>query len=173
MEPSTPLAAPVRHWRTAALVAAALAAIELAVLAVLIVVYVAKPFASRLQTKAQAVATSTPGPSETGANPTRAVAKLARDETSVLVLNGNGIAGAAGRAAAVLQGLHYVISATGNAPRSNFKRSLVMYRPGFEGEARRLAHDLRIKRVAPLDGMRARDLQGAHLALILGGNAGR
>jgi hypothetical protein len=48
-----------------------------------------------------------------------------------------------------------------------------MYRPAFEGEARRLAKDLRIKRVAPLDGMRASDLQGAHLALILGGNAGR
>jgi hypothetical protein len=44
-----------------------------------------------------------------------------------------------------------------------------MYRPGFEGEARRLARDLGIKRVAPLDGLRASELQGAHLALIVGG----
>jgi LytR cell envelope-related transcriptional attenuator len=170
---SAPIAAPVRYWRTAALVAAALAAVELAALVVVLVVYVAKPVASRLHAKAQETALATPTSSRSGLPPTNAVAKLARDETSVIVLNGDGIPGAAGRAAAVLQRMHYVISSTGNAPRTNFKRSLVMYRPGFEGEARRLARDIRIKRVAPLDGMRARDLQGAHLALILGGNAGR
>ena len=171
MEHPAEITTPVRQWKTAALVAAALAAVELAVLVVLVVVYVAKPVAARLQTRAEAAAAAAPAPEQTTTN--RAVAHLARGETSVLVLNGNGIAGAAARAASVLQGLHYVISATGNAPRSNFKRSLVMYRHAFEGEARRLAKDLRIKRVAPLDGMRASDLQGAHLALILGGNAGR
>ena len=44
-----------------------------------------------------------------------------------------------------------------------------MYRPGFEGEARRLARDIGVRRVSPLDGIRRRDLQGAHIALILGG----
>jgi hypothetical protein len=43
-----------------------------------------------------------------------------------------------------------------------------MYRPGFRGEAKRLAKDVRIRRVVPLDGMKIRDLQGAHVALILG-----
>ena len=41
-------------------------------------------------------------------------------------------------------------------------------RPGYEPEARRLARDFRIKRVAPLDGLRKSDLQGAHIALIVG-----
>jgi hypothetical protein len=44
-----------------------------------------------------------------------------------------------------------------------------MYRPGFRGEAKRLASDLGIRRVSPLDGLRARDLQGAHLAFVVGG----
>jgi hypothetical protein len=44
-----------------------------------------------------------------------------------------------------------------------------MYRPGFEGEAKRLGRDLRIRHVTPLDGMRIRDLQGAHVALVVGG----
>jgi hypothetical protein len=64
---------------------------------------------------------------------------------------------------------HYIIAATGNAPRTDFRRSLVMYRKGYEGEAIRLAHDLHIRRVIPLDGLGLRDLQGAHLALIIGG----
>lgn len=96
------------------------------------------------------------------------VAKLARNETSVIVLNGNGIQGAADEAAGVVQSLHYLIAGTANAPRTDFARSLVMYRPGYKGEAMRLAKDVRLKRVVPLDGMRAAELQGAHVALILG-----
>jgi hypothetical protein len=45
----------------------------------------------------------------------------------------------------------------------------VMFRPGFKTEAQRLARDLGLKRVGPLDGVRARDLQGAHVALVVGG----
>jgi hypothetical protein len=44
-----------------------------------------------------------------------------------------------------------------------------MHRPGFAREARRLARDFRITTVTPLDGLRPRDLQGAHLTLIVGG----
>jgi len=44
----------------------------------------------------------------------------------------------------------------------------VMYRPGYKGEAMRLAKDVRVRRVVPLDGMRTAELQGAHIALILG-----
>ena len=43
-----------------------------------------------------------------------------------------------------------------------------MYRPGFEQEADRLANDVHVRRVVPLDGMRPGELQGAHLALIIG-----
>ena len=67
-----------------------------------------------------------------------------------------------------MQSLHYLIAGTANAPRTDFARSLVMYRPGYKGEAMRLAKDVRVRRVVPLDGMRAAALQGAHIALILG-----
>jgi hypothetical protein len=43
-----------------------------------------------------------------------------------------------------------------------------MYRPGHRGEAMRLARDLRIRIVGPLDGMSVRDLMGAHVAVVVG-----
>jgi hypothetical protein len=46
-------------------------------------------------------------------------------------------------------------------------RSVVMYRPGFRGEALRLARDLRIRIIGPLDGLSVGDLMGAHLALVV------
>ena len=97
------------------------------------------------------------------------VAELPRRRTSIVVLNGNGLPGAAAVSAERMRHFRYIIAATGNAPRTDFRRSLVMYRKGYEGEAIRLAHDLHIRRVTPLDGIKLRDLQGAHLALIIGG----
>lgn len=138
----------------------------------------AKPFsndsdivaAATLGKKAAKVEASTPAadPVKKQTPAPAPVAKLARNETSVIVLNGNGIQGAADEAAGVVQSLHYLIAGTANAPRTDFPRSLVMYRPGYKGEALRLAKDVRLKRVVPLDGMRAAELQGAHVALILG-----
>ena len=87
----------------------------------------------------------------------------------MVVLNGNGIPGAAATSADRAHSLHYVITATGNAPRTDFQRSLVMFRPGFKAAAIRLAKDMNIKRVTPLDGVTKGDLQGAQLALIIGG----
>ena len=87
----------------------------------------------------------------------------------MIVLNGNGISGAAATAADGIRARDYLIAGTGNAPRTDFSRSVVMYRPAFEGEARRLARDIGVRRVSPLDGIRRRDLQGAHIALIIGG----
>jgi hypothetical protein len=43
-----------------------------------------------------------------------------------------------------------------------------MYKPGYAGEARRLARDLRVKQVGPLDGIRKRDLGRAQVVFILG-----
>jgi hypothetical protein len=84
-----------------------------------------------------------------------------------MVLNGNGRAGAAAAAADRVQGRGYMLGNVGNAP-SITPRSLVMFRPGFEAEGRRLARDLRVRIVRPLDGMRLRQLFGAHLVLIIG-----
>jgi hypothetical protein len=86
----------------------------------------------------------------------------------VIVLNGNGISGMASEKAYLVRTKGYLIAGTANAPRTDFARSVVMYRPGYEPEARRFARDFRIGRVAPLDGMRPAQLQGAHIALIVG-----
>jgi hypothetical protein len=165
-----PALAPARPWRSAALLAAAVAVVELVLLVVVGLAFLAKPLAGQAEEAAKApAAEAKTSPAAAPAKPGEPVAKLSRRETSVLVLNGNGRAGAAGNAAGVVRGLHYLLAGTGNAPRTNFARSLVMYRPGLRGEALRLARDVRVKQVAPLDGMRASDLQGAHLALIVGG----
>jgi len=66
-----------------------------------------------------------------------------------------------------VQARGYLLGNVGNAP-STTPRSLVMFRPGYEAEARRLGRDLRVRLVRPLDGMRPRQLLGAHLVLILG-----
>jgi hypothetical protein len=168
-------------WRTAAVLAAAVAAIELFILVLVGFVFGAKLLTDSAQqavvtaktsgssgTTASSATSETTGGKATSSSSTP-TADLARDQTSVVVLNGNGQPGAAAGAAAQVRHFHYIIAATGNAPRTNFQRSIVMYRNGYEGEAIRLAHDLHIRRVAPLDGLRQSDLQGAHLALIIGG----
>jgi hypothetical protein len=63
----------------------------------------------------------------------------------------------------------YLIGEVGNAPRGGYGRSVVMYRAGRRREALRLARDLRIRLVTPLDGLRPRDLLGAQLAVVVGG----
>ena len=86
----------------------------------------------------------------------------------MIVLNGNGIAGAAAATAGSIKVKGYLVAATGNATRSDYGRSVVMYRAGRKPEAQRLARDLGIKLVGPLEGMSTRDLFGAHVALVLG-----
>jgi hypothetical protein len=170
-------------WRTAAIVAAGVAAVELFILVILGVAFGAKLTSDHAEravanatTAAKLEATAPPATSTAKKAKTNTVktntaptANLSRRKTSVIVLNGNGTPGAAAATAQQLLDFHYTVAATGNANRTDFARSLVMYRKGYEGEAIRLAHDLHIKRVTPLDGMKLRDLQGAHLALILGG----
>jgi hypothetical protein len=162
-------------WRSAALIAAGVAAVELCLLLVLGFLVFGKYFAGEVEKASDPaeIAKAAIAKRQQAAGPeaqgNAAKQLLSRSQTSVIVLNGNGVAGAAGAAAERARARRYVIAATGNAPRSDFPRSLIMYRPSFEGEARRLARDLGIKRVAPLDGLRASELQGAHLALIVGG----
>ena len=173
--PPPPLVS-VRPWRMAAFTAGAIATLELVLLVVAAVALFAKPFTDHVEKTAAATVAKaaaqplTPPRVQKAAVHAKRVpaARLDRRETSILVLNGNGRTGAAGEASSVLQGLSYTIAGTADAPRHDFARSIVMYRSGFAGEAWRLAKDARVKRVAPLDGMKASDLQGAHVVLILG-----
>ena len=163
-------------WRITAIAAAGLAAFELVLLIMLAMAFFARPFLGDDDRPARAAAEAMPTAAETkpaakAAKPARQEAtapKLARNETSVIVLNGNGSPGAAAEKADLVQTRGYIITATDNAPHTGFDQSIVMFRPGYELEAKRLAKDFAIARVTPLDGLVAADLQGAHVALIVG-----
>jgi LytR cell envelope-related transcriptional attenuator len=162
----------IRPWRTAAYVAVGIAAFELLLLLAIgggkLTGFVADQIegAARQQALAQ--------PNEQQAKPvTRkpavatAAVKRSRSKTVVMVLNGNGRTGAAASAASRVQSRGYRVGAVTNAPRQ-VSRSIVMYRPGFAGEGRRLGKDIGVGLVTPLDGMRASALGGAHVVFILG-----
>jgi hypothetical protein len=169
-----PLPAPdalVRPWRTAAYVAGAIAAIELLLLLGIGGGKLTGWVADRIElaAKEQALAPAAQDRAKPVARrpASVAVAKRPRSKTVVLVLNGNGRTGAAASAASRVQSRGYRIGAVTNAPRQ-VPRSIVMYRPGFAGEGRRLGKDLGVRLVTPLDGMRGSQLGRAHVVLIVG-----
>ena len=171
MEHQADLSQPER-WRTTAIVAAALAAFELVLLVVIALAFLGSSLTDPATEGSEVPATAKPSNGDVSRQAPKApkapVAKLSRSETAVIVLNGNGRPGAAGEAADLVRTKKYVIAGVQNAPRTDFARTIVMFRPGYRGEAIRLARDLRLKGVAPLDGLTAADLQGAHLALVVG-----
>lgn len=154
-------------WRTATLVASALAAVELVALVALGAVLLAKPVSEQVRraAEAQVFAPVAPKPSRA---PAAGEPKLTRAETSVIVLNGNGRAGAAAASAESVRRFGYTIGTVGNAPRTDVTETLVMFRDGYRAEAARLAADLDLKIVGPLDGLTPADLLGAHVALVVG-----
>jgi hypothetical protein len=168
-------------WRATALVASGIAALELLLILVLAAVLFVGPLSGddakpAAAAQAQAAKPAAEAPAKDAAKkqpaaPAKAEPTLERGETSVIVLNGNGTSGLAGEKADLVRTKGYLIAGTANAPRTDFARSVVMFRPGYEAEARRLAKDFRVPRVAPLDGVTKRDLQGAHVALIVGDDA--
>jgi LytR cell envelope-related transcriptional attenuator len=169
VESSVAAAAAIRPWRTATLVASAVAVLELCVILVAGVALLTKPVATRVQAEATEPVLATANPASVEPKQAEAAGPtLPRTETSVLVLNGNGRTGAASESANRLHGVGYIVGGVGNAPRSDYGRSVVMYRPGRRREAQRLARDLKLKIVGPLDGLPLRQLMGAHLALVVG-----
>jgi hypothetical protein len=153
------------RWRTATIVVTAIAALEFVALAGAAVALLGNPLADHFGTSA-AKAAPARKPVRTRPLPTKTT--LDRSDTVVMVLNGNGHTGAAATAAQRLRARGYLIGDVGNATRSDYTRTLVMYRPGYAAEAARLARDLHVRIAAPLDGMRPNQLMGAHLVLILG-----
>jgi hypothetical protein len=163
----------IRPWRRATILASAVAALELVLLLGAGLMLVAKPLAHMLRRhavaaayapakKAAATAFVVPKPKPVGA-PT-----LTRSHTAVLVLNGNGVNGAAGAEAAKLHALGYEIAGAVDARRQDYATTVVMYSPGFQPEAVRLAHDMHVQVVGPLDGFTRGALRGGRLAVILG-----
>jgi LytR cell envelope-related transcriptional attenuator len=165
-------------WRSAAFIAVSVATVELLILLIVGIWLFGKFFSDEVSKATDPTTVARVAVErelkERGQLPQKSAAKpdgkplLARAETSVLVLNGNGVTGAASDFADRVRG-RYLIAGTGNASRTDYPRSIVMFRPGLEREARRLAKDLGVRRVVPLDGMRPAELQGAHVALVVGG----
>jgi hypothetical protein len=154
----------IRPWRRATIAVSAIAALELVLLTVVGILLFGKPVLNHFTASGAAAATP---PKHAAAPPAAKKPLLPRDQVAVMVLNGNGTAGAAHDAADRVQAHGYMLGNVGNAPQIT-AHTLVMYRPGFAGEGRRLAHDLHVRIVRPLDGMRTSQLLGAHLVLILG-----
>ncbi len=165
MEISAPASSQLGHpWRTATIVAAGVAVFELVILLIVGVALLSKPLSAHAKESAITRATGIPA---APSRPEPKSATLSRDETSVLVLNGNGIAGAAADAASRIRARGYSVTDTGNAARS-YGQSVVMYRAGRRPEAQRLAADLDISLVGPLDGIKLRQLLGAQTVVVLG-----
>lgn len=166
----------IRPWRTATIVATSVAAVELVLLLGAGVLLIAKPLSRAVQRQAETAALAPPKKATKKAPPsaarrTTAVAaapRLARGQTKVIVLNGNGRNGAAAQGAARLHAFGYKIAGTGNAHRQDYAATVVMYKPGFRAEGLRLARDLKVAVVGPLDGLKPSALMGGQLAIILG-----
>jgi LytR cell envelope-related transcriptional attenuator len=162
----------VRPWRTATLVATGIAAIELVLLIAAGLVLLGRQIAPNVHAAAAREAARKPAaPARKRHGAVRArrpVVRLSRAKTKVLILNGNGIQGAAARAASLARARGYPAPQVGNAQRMGYARTLVMYAPRYRAEALRFRRDLNVSVVAPLDGMTRAELKGAQLVEILG-----
>ena len=154
---------PVRPWRTAAIVATGVAALELLALIAAGTVLLGRSVVSHGARAAAKPAASRPATTKPSRHPS-----LPRAKTRIVVLNGNGEAGAAAAEASTLRARGYRISAVGNAQRATQGPTLIMYRPGFAAEGQRLARDTGIGMVTALDGMQPSSLRRAQLVVVLG-----
>ena len=158
--------APSSPWRVATLAVGAVAVIEL--VALLVVGGV------RLAPSHHAAATAASKAKPAAVKPAVHVplapkhALRARAKTRVLVLNGNGVSGAAAQAAQRLEVEGYRIAGATNAARHDYAKSMVMFVPGWAKEARRLARDAGVPLVTPLDGLKQAQLKGSKIVLLLG-----
>jgi hypothetical protein len=153
-------------WRTIAVVAAGIAALELLVLIIVAAAVLAKPVAHHVKAAAiaheNAAAARQPQKPSPGPLP-------ARTRIAVTVLNGNGVSGAAAATASRVRARGYKIRFVGNAPRTGYGHSVVIYRGSRRAEAYRLSRDLGIRLISPLDGLRRGNFRGAQLVVVIGG----
>ncbi len=114
--------------------------------------------------------TTTAPPDEDDEPPTETTVP-ARDpaEVRVLVANGSGIAGAAGRLTDQLNAVNYNVLAPGNTNPPRIESSAVYYAPGFQAEAEALARLLQpAVTVAPMpDPLPVDDLKEADVLIVL------
>jgi LytR cell envelope-related transcriptional attenuator len=157
-------------WRAVAVLAAGVALVELVALIAIGLMHLAP------KATAEPTAASTAKPAVHVAGQVRVVHTVKvpsvplrpRSHVRVLVLNGNGVGGAASAEAARLEAHGYRIGGATNAARHDYARSMVMFVPGWIKEARRLARDVGVRMVAPVDGLHPSQLKGSGVVLLLG-----
>jgi len=153
-------------WRAATVVVGAVALVELVALLAVGFVHLA-PSSS----KAKPVVHAKPTPAvhaHVRVPHVPVVPLRPRSHVRVLVLNGNGVSGAAALTASRLQSDGYRIAGATNAQRHDYANSMVMYVPGWVREAKRLAHEAGVRIVSPVDGLRRAQLKGSTVVLLLG-----
>jgi len=148
-------------WRAAALAAAAVALFELTALLALA--------GARLFHVHHAAVPTRPTPGTGQVSREHVQLLRPRSRISVLVLNGNGVSGAAGAEATQLLRKGYRHAVPSDAP-STYAQSVVLFRPGWQREARRLARDAGIGAATPLDVRLPGSERGYQVVLILGAN---
>lgn len=150
-------------WRAAAVAACVVALIELTALIALAGV--------RIFDVHHTAAISPPATRLSGSTASRTVVQplRARSRVSVLVLNGNGVSGAAGTEATQLLSRGYRHAVPADAA-TTYAQSVVLFRPGWQREGQRLAQDVGIRSAAPLDVRLPRSDRGYQVVLILGAN---
>ena len=163
----------VRPWRRATIVASLIAGVELVLLLGCAMLLVAKPLTRALRHHAEQVAVrppkAVPVRHKAAHHKAPATAKLhARAAVDVMVLNGNGRTGVAHVAATRLQHLGYSVAGAADAKRHDYATSIVMYKPGYRGDAARLARELHMHVVGPLDGIGPKLLEGGKIVVLLG-----
>jgi LytR cell envelope-related transcriptional attenuator len=158
-------------WRAAAVVATGFALVELVALIAIGLIHLAPRATAEPKSGPPAPAAHTVRRVHVKAVPKVKITTVPlrpRSHVRVLVLNGNGVGGAASAEAARLQAQGYRIGGATNAERHDYARSMVMFVPGWIKEARRLAHDTGVRLVAPVDGLRPSQLRGSQVVLLLG-----
>jgi hypothetical protein len=155
-----------RDWRKLTILLGALAAVEAVLVLVLAVVLIVPKISHHLKSGMAQGAVVPEG--ATGPHTPAGRAKLAPAQTPVMVLNGNGRAGAAASSATQVRRLGYKLGLVGNAQRQDYPVSLVMYRPGMRAEALKFAKNMHVRTVGPLDGITPRQLGRAKLVYIVG-----
>lgn len=136
-----------------------------------------EPFVPKVTAADGATTTTTTasGSSTSASTSTTAPAKAHKpSEVTVLVVNGSGVSGAAGRIATTLGAAGYLLKPSGNT--SPAVASNVYFKPGYEADARAIAGRLTpAPGVLPMpDPTPVKDLQGANVLVVVAADlAGR
>jgi hypothetical protein len=102
-----------------------------------------------------------------GGNSQQAAAKVKPSEIEVTVLNGTSVAGLAATFGDDVESKGFNLGAVTNSS-SSFEASVVMFKPGHEMEARKVAKQLGITKLQPMNGEIQSVSAGADVAVIVG-----